>query len=314
MNARDYVYEVYKERSFSIAAKNLYVSQPALSASVKKVEQELGITIFDRSTSPITLTEEGKVYIEAVEKLKNIIDETKMILSDMNELKLGTIKVSGENFVSSFILPKIIMEFSKKYPGIKVEIVESNSPDLRQLLLNESVDVLIAHDFDKNLYSTETLMQETLLLAVPENFSENENLKEYLLTREDILNNKHLEEDCPKINLKEFKDSPFILLKKGNDTRRRASLILDEEGTTLSNVKIYLDQLITSYNMVCFGLGVGIVNDVLVKSSAQTGCVYYKINGRSAYRTMSIGYKKNRYLSKAMKVFIKTAKEVYENN
>ena len=314
MNARDYVYEVYKEKSFSIAAKNLYVSQPALSASVKKVEQELGITIFDRSTSPITLTEEGKVYIEAVEKLKNIMEETRMKLSDMNELKLGTIKVSGENFVSSFILPKIIMAFTEKYPGIKVEIVESNSPDLRQLLLNESVDLLIAHDFDKNLYSSETLLQETLLLAVPENFSENEGLKDYLLTREDILKNKYLKEDCPKINLKEFKDSPFILLKKGNDTRRRANLILDEEGTSLSNVKIYLDQLITSYNMVCFGLGVGIVNDVLVKSSSQTGCVYYKISGRSAYRTMSIGYKKNRYLSKAMKAFIETAKEVYENH
>ncbi|MBO5928287.1 MAG: LysR family transcriptional regulator substrate-binding protein, partial [Clostridia bacterium] len=145
-------------------------------------------------------------------------------------------------------------------------------------------------------------------------FSENEGLKDYLLTREDILKNKHLNEDCPKINLKEFKDSPFILLKKGNDTRRRANLILEEEGTTLTNVKIYLDQLITSYNMVCFGLGVGIVNDVLVKSSSQTGCVYYKISGRSAYRTMSIGYKKNRYLSKAMKAFIETAKEVYKNN
>ena len=314
MNPRDYVYEVYKEKSFSAAAKNLYVSQPALSASVKKIEQELGITIFDRSTSPITLTEEGKVYIEALEKMKNILSETKVKLSDMNELKLGTIKVSGENFVSSFILPKIIMEFTAKYPGIKVEIIESNSPDLRQMLLNETADLLVAHDFDKTLYSCEILLQETLLLAVPENYIENERLSDSLLTREDVLNNKHLEENCPKIQLNEFKDTPFILLKKGNDTRRRADLILDEEGTTLSNVRIYLDQLITSYNMICFGLGVGIVNDVLVKSSPQTGCVYYKIGGRSAYRTMSIGYKKNRYVSKVMKAFIDTAKEVYKNN
>lgn len=314
MNARDYVYEVYKEKSFSAAAKNLYVSQPALSASIKKIEQELGITIFDRSTSPITLTEEGKVYIEAVEKLRNIISETKMILSDMTQLKLGTVKVSGENFVSSFILPKVIMAFTEKYPGIKVEIVESNSPDLRQMLLNETADLLIAHEFDKNLYSCETLLQETLLLAVPENYKENEHLAPYRLTREDILNNKHLDENCPKIKLGEFKDTPFILLKKGNDTRRRADIILDEEGISLSNVKIYLDQLITSYNMVCFGLGVGIVNDVLVKSSSQTGCVYYKISGRSAYRTMSIGYKKNRYVSKVMKAFIDTAKEVYKNH
>ena len=272
MNARDYVYEVYKERSFSIAAKNLYVSQPALSASVKKIEQELGITIFDRSTSPISLTEEGKVYIEALEKMKNILSETRVKLSDMNELKTGIIKVSGENFVSSFILPKIIMEFSKKYPGIKVEIIESNSPDLRQLLLNETADLLIAHDFDKNLYSCESILEESLLLAVPENFKENKRLEDYLLTREDIINGKHLTEDCPKIRLGEFKDVPFVLLKKGNDTRRRADLILDEEGISLSNVKIYLDQLITSYNMECFGLGAGIVNDVLVKSSLQKGC------------------------------------------
>ncbi|MBR2376753.1 MAG: LysR family transcriptional regulator [Clostridia bacterium] len=314
MNARDYVYEVYKERSFSIAAKNLYVSQPALSASVKKIEQELGITIFDRSTSPISLTEEGKVYIEALEKMKNILSETRVKLSDMNELKTGIIKVSGENFVSSFILPKIIMEFSKKYPGIKVEIIESNSPDLRQLLLNETADLLIAHDFDKNLYSCESILEESLLLAVPENFKENKRLEEYLLTREDIINGKHLSEDCPKIRLGEFKDVPFVLLKKGNDTRRRADLILDEEGISLSNVKIYLDQLITSYNMECFGLGAGIVNDVLVKSSSQKGCVYYKLSGRSAYRTMSIGYKKNRYVSKVMKAFIETAKEVYKSN
>ncbi len=310
MNEKDYVYEVYKERSFSSAAKNLFISQPALSASVKKVEKELGITIFDRSTSPITLTEEGKVYIESIEKLRNIMEETKIKLADMNELKLGNVRVSGENFVSSFILPKIIMAFSEKYPGVKVEIIESNSPDLRQLLLNDSVDLLIAHDFDKNQYSCDSILEETLLLAVPENYEENKKLKEFLLTREDILNDKHLDENCPKVSLKEFENSPFILLKKGNDTRRRANLIFDEEGIELKNVKIYLDQLITSYNMVCFGLGVAIVNDVLVKNSPQTGCVYYKISSRSAYRTMSIGYKKNKYLSKAVKAFIDTAKEV----
>ena len=314
MNERDYVYEVYKEKSFSIAAKNLYLSQPALSASVKKVEKELGITIFDRSTSPITLTEEGKVYIEAVEKLKSIIDETKVKLSDMNELKSGTIRVSGENFVSSFIMPKIIMAFTEKYPGIKVELIESNAPDLRQLLLTDSVDLLIAHDFDKNLFTNESIFEETLLLAVPENFEENEMYKAYALSRNDIINGKHLEESCPKVNLSVFKDSPFILLKKGNDTRRRANLIFSESGVEPTNVKIYLDQLITSYNMVCFGLGVAIVNDVLVKNSSQTGCKYYKISGRSAHRTMSIGYKKNKYCSKVMKAFIDVAKEVYKSN
>ncbi len=313
MNDKDYIYEVYKERSFSLAAKNLFITQPALSASVKKVEKQLGITIFDRTTSPIMLTEEGKVYIETIERIKNIESEMKNKFSDMSELKTGTIKISGENFVSSFIIPKIISEFKRKYPGINVELTESNSPDLRQLLTNDSIDLLIAHDFDKNLYEAKALFEETLLLAVPEGFKENKKLRSHAFTREDIIQNKHLKTNGQKIDLKHFEHAPFIMLKKGNDTRRRANMLFAEAGIEPQNVVINLDQLITSYNMACFGLGVAIVNDMLIKSSMQSGCVYYKISGRSAHRMMAIGYKKNRYCSKVMSAFIETAKEVYSN-
>ena len=70
LDAMDYVYEVYLEKSFSAAAKKLFVSQPALSASVKKVEKSLGITIFDRSTNPISLTPAGRVCIESIEQMR----------------------------------------------------------------------------------------------------------------------------------------------------------------------------------------------------------------------------------------------------
>lgn len=311
MNEKDYVYEVYKERSFSIAAKNLYISQPALSASVKKVERELGIILFDRSTSPIVLTEEGRVYIEYLEKLRALESEAKNKLMDISKLKTGKIVVSGENFVSSFIMPKIIMEFTKRYPGINVELVESNSPDLRQLLITEAIDLLIAHDFDKKLYSSIPLFEETLLLAVPKDYKVNEDLKDYVLSRKDVVEGKHLKDSCPKVSIKKFEDCPFILLKKGNDTRRRASEIFLEEDFEPKTVKIYLDQLITSYNMVCFGLGVAFVNDILVKNSNQSGCVFYKLRGRATHRRMAIGYKKNKYLSNAINAFIETAKDIY---
>ena len=67
-----YVYEVYKERSFSKAAQNLYISQPSLSATVKKIETRIGAPIFDRSTSPVRLTECGQEYIKCIEKILDI--------------------------------------------------------------------------------------------------------------------------------------------------------------------------------------------------------------------------------------------------
>ena len=73
---KKYVYEVYKERSFTKAAQNLYISQPSLSARIKKIEEIIGEPLFDRSTTPLQLTEVGKVYIEAAEEITQIDGES----------------------------------------------------------------------------------------------------------------------------------------------------------------------------------------------------------------------------------------------
>ena len=104
MNEWDYVYEVYKERSFSAAAKNLFVSQPALSTAVKKLEESLGITIFDRSGSPLSLTEAGRVYIAALEEIRAIDRRMREQLADLSALQSGHIVVGGENFVTLFCI------------------------------------------------------------------------------------------------------------------------------------------------------------------------------------------------------------------
>ena len=70
---KKYVYEVYREKSFSKAAQNLYISQPSLSARIKKIEEEIGVPLFDRSTSPLQLTEAGRIYIDAAEEIRPFI-------------------------------------------------------------------------------------------------------------------------------------------------------------------------------------------------------------------------------------------------
>ena len=309
MIEQDYIYEVSKERNCSAAAKNLYVSQPALSTSVKKAEKELGITIFDRSTSPISLTEAGKVYIAALESIRQIQRQTRDKLADMSELRTGRIVVSGENFVSSFILPDIIMRFSEKYSGIEVELVESNSPDLRQLLLTEAIDLLIAHDFDRALYTAEPLGDEALLLAVPASLPINQDLSHLALDTGDILAERHLQPDCPAVDLSLFRDELFLILKKGNDMQRRAAALCDAAGFA-PRVRILLDQLITSYNLACAGMGIAFVTDTIVTAARGRNCVYYRLEGPHSTRRMYIGYKHNRYISRACTAFIETAKEV----
>ena len=313
MNEMDYVYEVYKERSFSAAAKNLYVSQPALSTAIKKLEESLGVTIFDRSISPIAVTEEGKVYIEAVEKILVIEKEMREQLADMSKLQSGHLVVSGENFVSSFVMPPLMKRFSALYGGIQIELVESNMPDLRKQLLTESIDLLIAHDFDPSLYTSHPIFEETILLAVPAESAFHKANPEYALSREQIMEGVHLKGDAPKVGLGLLGGQPLLLMKQGNDMYKRAQVLLDGSGYAGDKV-LYLDQLITAYNFALSGMGIAFVTDVLVSAAPGKGCVYYCIDGPGTKRIMSIGYKKGRYMSHACMAFIQTAEEVFQGD
>ena len=138
-------------------------------------------------------------------------------LNDLSDMKSGSVIVSAENFISSFILPDIIIEFMNTYSGITVELVESHSHDLKNQLLEEKVDILVAHDFDPELFISYPLADETLLLAVPVSYKVNELFADCQLTDEDVKNKRYLDRDCPSVDLCEFSNEDFLVLKKGND-------------------------------------------------------------------------------------------------
>lgn len=104
----EYVYEVYRQKSFSRAAKSLYISQPSLSATVKRIETRVGSPIFDRSTTPVRLTECGKKYIEAVEAILAVQNDFRNYVEDVNKLQTGTLCIGGSNLFSSYVLPPLI--------------------------------------------------------------------------------------------------------------------------------------------------------------------------------------------------------------
>ena len=99
----EYVYEVYKERSFSKAAANLFISQPSLSANVKRIEKKIGYPIFDRSTKPLGLTECGRHYIDAVEHIMQVENGFHDFVNDWSNLKTGQLILGGSSLFSSWV-------------------------------------------------------------------------------------------------------------------------------------------------------------------------------------------------------------------
>ena len=98
----EYVYQVYKDKSFSKAAANLFISQPSLSANVKRVEKKVGFPIFDRSTKPLSLTECGKEYIRCVEEILAVEKGFSQFVYDFDNLETGTLTLAAICFHPGF--------------------------------------------------------------------------------------------------------------------------------------------------------------------------------------------------------------------
>ena len=107
----EYIYAVYKAGSFSAAAKELYITQPCLSAMIKKTEMQLGVPIFDRNTTPLRLTEYGLEYIAYLEKIQGLEGEFEQYLSDVRGLRTGHLSIGANTVLASFVLPVLIQRF-----------------------------------------------------------------------------------------------------------------------------------------------------------------------------------------------------------
>ena len=301
-----YIDMIYREKSFSRAAQKLHLAQPSLSLTVKKFEQEIGIQIFDRSATPIHLTDAGEVYLRGIQQILAIESDLEAYIDDYNELKTGQLVVGAAHLFASYLLPGMIAQFQKQYPHVEVRLVEGNFNSLHQMLFDGTIDLFIdSNDLDEKLFYCLSLRDEHILLAVPRSDGANEVLEDYRLNAEDVCQDKHLEESCPAISLSVFQNHRFLSLEKGHDMRERGRQMCRDSGFE-PQIGMELNQLMTIYNLVDQQLGVAFISDTIVKLSPPgRNILFYKLQGTLATRHINLAYKRSRYVSRAMDAFIK---------
>ena len=301
-NKMDYVYAVYKEKSFTKAAEKLYISQPCLSAAVKKIENEIGLPLFERRYSSVRPTKIGLEYIAAVEQIKGIEQDFISKIQNTEHLQRGSVTIGGTNYALSYILPLIIKEFSKLYPKIEINLVETKSLELEKMLSDEEIDLFIdSFDYAPTTEDCFPLLKEKILLAVPSSFECNKSLEKYRYYPNSTCRPQ-------KISIKHFENENFILLKNGNNMHSHAMKIF--KSVDISPKVIYkLDQLSTSYNLTMLGSGICFLTDTVFKfNPVPDNIVLYNLE-ESETRTLYIAKKKTRFLSHAMSEFIEISKQ-----
>lgn len=307
---KKYVYEVYKERSFTKAAQNLYISQPSLSARIKKMEVIIGEPLFDRSTTPLQLTEVGKVYIEAAEEITQIEQRVENYINDLAGLKTGNLAVGASTLFAAYVVPSLITQFNQKFPDVHIQLIEGNTAELEEMLGSNALDFVIDnYHYDSILYNKELYCEENILLAVPKHFAVNEELGMYQLSYKNIKNKNYLSRKYPAVPLGRFADLPFIMLTQGNDTRTRGDRLCRNVGFK-PNIVLEFNQQSTAYMASSTQLGATFISDILVSQLPTfENLVYYKLDGEEAKRKVFFYYKTHKYKTRVMEEFIRMMHE-----
>ena len=293
-----YVYEVYRQRSFTRAAQALYISQPSLSQMIRKAEGRIGTTIFDRSTSPIGLTEAGRAYIRAAEQVLQIESDLRRYLDDAERCITGVLTLGGAMLFTSYVLPPLLSTFSERYPG--VELHEAPTARLKEQLQEGTLDFAVDNSaFDPAVYEARLFKREQVILAVPRAFAVNEAAARFRLSAADLLR-----EETPRAPLSLFQDTPFLMLKEGNDTRERAEHLCARAGFS-PKIRLQLDQQLAAYTLAGYGLGAAFISDKLAVSAPPDERLYfYRIDSPDVERSISLFYKRTRVFSAPMRAFL----------
>lgn len=300
----EYIWEVYKAGSFQKAAENLFISQPAISASVRRIEERVGTQLFDRSMKPLRLTQCGEQYIAAAEKVLALERDFMEYVDDWAGLLRGNLVLGGSTFFSSMVLPNLISRFNRMYPNIRLELVEETTSNLETRLESGTVDMVVDYKIPHiENYDWTVMHTEHILLAVPKSLPINTALKPYRLDTKRIRSGEQNIDSVPFVPLDRLSSEAFILLKPENDSRKRADAICGEFGFQPKPL-LEFDQQMTAYHVSCTGMGPCFVSSTLVRRfGPNPEMVYYRLGSEKSIRQICLLWKHGRYLNKAMSEF-----------
>ena len=226
-----YFVEVVKTNNITQAAKNLYVSQPAISSAIKELEKEFNTILFIRYNNQLTLTDEGhylyRLSLDLLENFDKVQTDMFNYLKKTEILKLGVPPMLG-----TFVLPPILKKYSKINPNIEIQLIELGSVSNKQALINREINLgLTVKSIDEELPSTITyhkLVETTLLFSVNKN---------HPLAKKKI------------ISIKNLKDIPLVVMKEDCLQSSLVQKEFEKLGLT-PNTKIRTNQLYTIKELI----------------------------------------------------------------
>lgn len=247
MNSKQMQYAITlsQTRNFSQAAQQLNMTQSALSKQIMALEKELGVKLFDRNTSPVSLTPAGEQFVREAKDLLYREEQLLQTMSRYGSGESGRLVIGISPFRSLYLMPDLIRRLREKYPGIQVELQETGSAQLRKNAAEGKYDFAIVNlPVEEALLDITPLEPDVLVLAMPKALAAN-------LPCEN-------KDGIAKIEFSDCRELPFVVVSKSQEMRQLFEKLC-AAANFHPNIAAEVVGLSTAWAMVQAGVGASLL-------------------------------------------------------
>ncbi len=278
--------EVARNMSFSRAAEKRFRTQPAISAQIRALEEEVGAKLIDRSGGKVALTAPGKAFLEYVDHTLEARRAIINTLAEMEHVPRGEIVVAANEGTCLHILPEVFAEFKKLYPKVSVAVKRSEHASILESILDNSVDfgVVSLPVHDKRLTTVLIHRDELVIIASP----------------------KHPMSKLKSLLVADLARQPLLVPKMGR-TRDTIERLFDDQKVR-PTISMELDSSELMKRFVAADVGVGFIARSNVEQDLKAGTlVEFPVPGSQIRRDLGLVFRKDKALSRAARAFIDIA-------
>ena len=288
---------VAEAKSFSEAAKILYLTQPTVSAHVASLEKELGVCLLMRSTKEVSLTEEGEILYDYAMQMLELEQQIRERFGSRKK-EGAVLRIAASTIPSQYLLPEIMVRFRERYPGVRLRVMETDSAGAVEQILSRRADIGFAG----------TVLEEKQCVYIP--FYQDELV--VIIPGEGLEGPEGAAETAAWI-----RRMPVILREEGSGTRKEAQRLLRQMGIELSELNIVasIQNQETIKRSVRNGMGISILSRLAAEDEIRSGVLRAVPLGETGgKRNINLVFDRRSLHSTEAEKLIDLVKEMYPDN
>ncbi|WP_028292936.1 LysR family transcriptional regulator [Oceanobacter kriegii] len=278
--ALSYFHEVARLQSFTRAAESLDVAQPAVSMAIKRLEQQLQLTLFHRRDRQISLTDEGQRLFKQAHRIIQAMTDADLEMEELRGLQRGVVQLGTPSMLGSYYFPPMIMAFKHKYPNLNLSVHEGGAWQLQQLLEKGELDLAVIEsgEVSENIESV-PILREEMRVVVPQDHP--------FASRESV-------------SPEEFLQQELVIFRPGYFHRRVLDQMAENAGIQPA-ISFETNLLPLIRSIVKQGFGISTLLNMAVENDPELVTVSFD---PPIELDLCLAWRKDGYLSKANQAFV----------